>query len=136
MARADALEQRLAHTEASREASARETATLQAQLAESRTEIARLRALFPGNVTVRFAPTRYALVTGLAMLAATAMAGSLRETFGIAMSYFAVAPFAFAAGAMIGARRSHAAAYAAGAVAIPIGIALLFVFYTAIWPSL
>ena len=137
IARADALEQELAQSLASNAANARATDALREELAICRSEIGRLRSLLPDDLASgRFAPVRYALVAGAALVPATALAGSLRETFGVAMSYLAVAPFAFALGAKIGERRSHRAGYVVGVIAVPLGLLLLSVFYSSIWPSL
>ena len=135
MMRAAALEREVQQLTTSRDADAREVQRLQQSLAAAQSEIVRLGGSAPvAHRNTR--PAKIALLVGVTLAVATAVAGAQSERFGVSMSYLAVMPFGFALGAMVAARRGTAVQVGSGVAGAVAFLVLLAVFYTAIWPSL
>lgn len=136
MARLSSLEQELARKQASSAATERELAQLKQELAGARAEVRRLRAELPDSGPWARRPFVTALLVGLGLVVATAVAGYHSERFGVMMSYLAAAPVGFGLAGLVGAAGSRKRGWifaACGTVLIEL---LLLVFYEAIWPAL
>jgi hypothetical protein len=136
MARLANLEQELAEKTASSAATEQELGRLKRELAGARREVRRLQAEIPGSAPHARRPFITALLVGLGLVVATAVAGYHSERFGVMMSYLAAAPVGFGLSGLVGARHSRNRGWllaAVGAVLLELG---LLVFYEGIWPSL
>lgn len=135
----DAALARLANLEqelAAKTATDQELARLKQELARARGEVRRLRAELPGSGPHARRPFVTALLVGLGLVVATAVAGYHSERFGVMMSYLAAAPVGFGLSGLIGAIHSRRRGWifaVCGAVALVLGLLL---FYEGIWPSL
>lgn len=135
-ARTNALDAKVAAMEAGKEADAQELARLKRDLAAARKEVAALAKHAPGSAALRSSPYRLVIALGVGLVIATGVAGYANESLGVTMSYFAA--FVLGAGCMgwIGARISSAAGLVAAGIGAMGALAVAFVFYAAIWPSL
>lgn len=134
--RARTLEDEIERLGASSAANAAELARLERELDRARAEIASLAAYAPEAPARRAAPYVRVIFAGLGLVVATAVGGYESERFGVTMSYFAAAVLGAGLVGALAARHSRGAGIA-GALGGGIGaLALLGVFYAAVWPSL
>jgi hypothetical protein len=136
MQRAENLQRELARVSAAEAATEQQLEQLRRALADANAEVARLRREVPGTPEHARRPFIAVLLVGLGLVVATAIAGYHSESFGITMSYAAIAPVGFGLGGWIGSRRSRRRGWIAGATGAVIALASLAVFYNGIWPSL
>jgi hypothetical protein len=135
-ARAAALETEVEELAASSAADAEELAEVRDQLAAAKREVAALSVHLPGSAARRAAPYRTVIFVALGLAVATAVAGYHSETVGVSMSYLAAAALGAGVAGWLGARRSKLLGLALAIGGALATLAMLFVFYAAIWPSL